>query len=73
MVLGSNGTGVGKDLYLVMDEMSHKATTMCFNMLKFRKIKYLKLMNGQIVGMHMNGISSGAERICLKNIVFMQI
>lgn len=73
MLFGYDGCGTNKDIYLVLDEMSHKRTTQCYNMMKFRKIKYLKLINTQIVGLHVNGLAACAERICFKNVVFMQI
>jgi hypothetical protein len=30
-------------------------------------------MNGSVVGLYLNGLVANAERICFKNIVFMQI
>lgn len=45
MLFGYDGCGTNKDIYLVLDEMNHKRTAQCFNMMKFRRIKYLKLIN----------------------------
>jgi hypothetical protein len=42
-MVGANGQGPARDLYLVLEEMNHKNMTMCYNMLQFRQIKYLKL------------------------------
>ncbi len=65
--------GKGKELYLVMDEMNQRNNTLCYNLLKYRNIKYLKITNSHIVGSHVNGLVALAERVCFKNIVFMQI
>ena len=64
---------LNKEIYLVMDELNHRRTTFCFTIFKFKKIKYLKIMNSQIVGLYLNGLASCAERICFKNMVFMQV
>jgi hypothetical protein len=31
------------------------------------------MMNGQITGVNVNGLASCAERICFKNMIFVQI
>ena len=32
-MVGANGQGPARDLYLVLEEMNHKNMTMCYNML----------------------------------------
>ncbi|CDW75764.1 UNKNOWN [Stylonychia lemnae] len=64
---------LNREIYLVMDELNHRRTTFCFTIFKNKKIKYLKLMNGSIIGLYLNGLAACAERICFKNVVFMQI
>lgn len=73
MLLGPTGSGAGKDIYLILDEMTHKYMTQCYHLLKFRQIKYLKMMNGQITGINVNGLAACSERICFKNMIFVQI
>eukprot|EP00347_Sterkiella_histriomuscorum_P003974 403362225 len=64
---------MNREVYLVMDELNERRTTFCYNMFKHKKIKYLKLMNGQIRGSYLNGLAACCERICFKNVVFMHI
>ena len=64
---------LNKEIYLVMDELNHRRTTFCYNIFKYKKIKYLKIMNASIVGLYLNGLVANAERVCFKNVVFMQI
>jgi len=61
---------VGKELYLVIDELNQKRLSCIKNMLSFVKMKYLKVMNMRMTGIVINGLASCAERICLKNVVF---
>ena len=56
-----------------MDELNCKRISFAYNMLKFKKLAYLKLMNLTIAGLYMNGLAAEAERICAKNVVFHNI
>jgi hypothetical protein len=61
---------LNKEFYLVIDELNNRRTSFIFNIVKFRPIKYLKIMNMNLVGLYLNGLSAGSERICFKNVVF---
>lgn len=61
------------DFYLVVDELNSRRLSFVYNQCKYRKIKYLKVANCNLIGLYLNGLSANAERICFKNVVFQQI
>lgn len=64
---------INKEIYLVIDELNNRRTSFMYNMIKFKALKYLKVMNMSLTGLYLNGLASGAERICFKNVVFQHI
>lgn len=61
---------LNKEFYLVIDELNARRVSFIYNILKFQPIKYLKVANMNLAGLYLNGLASGAERICFKNVVF---
>jgi len=55
---------------LVIDELNNRRTSFMYNMIKFKPLKYLKVMNMNLNGLYLNGLAAGAERVCFKNVVF---
>jgi hypothetical protein len=64
---------INKEIYLVIDELNNRRTSFMYNMIKFKALKYLKVMNMSLTGLYLNGLAAGAERICFKNVVFQHI
>jgi len=64
---------IDKEIYFVIDELNNRRVSFCYNMMKYRKLKYLKVMNTNISGLYVNGLCQAAERVCFKNVVFQNI
>ena len=61
---------LNKEIYFVMDELNRHRIVYAYNMFKFKKLKYCKIMNMNISGLYLNGLVACAERVCFKNVVF---
>ena len=56
-----------------MDELSNKKISSAYQLLQFKRLKYLKIMNTAISGLYLNGLVAAAERACFKNVIFESI
>ncbi len=60
-----------KEIYIVMDTLNKHWTSFTCNVFKSVPIKYLKILNGDITGTLLNMLVVHAERVCMKNMVYL--
>ena len=47
---------LNKQIYFVIDELNNRRVSFCYNMMKNKPMKYLKIMNSNLTGLYLNGL-----------------